>query len=259
MIHGFFLFFSFVLDVTQDPAKADETFLKDAMTEGFIIDPPPTLTTESPKINTTVQASQQPVSNSEDMIEGSAAGETKDMSAISLYATTPRRISRVQISESAESQMFEGSALGVVPDESTTAVALDTAATLSVTHAPTSEFTQSYVFQGSASGESPFLLLSTTTSVPSEARSGDTSSYDAGSQNPDAAVSSRRFPGILRDASGYGEVTEPDESSTMITNSIIEAEVVAVGSHKISAEFVKPQDGDNNKGKHPVINNCPWN
>lgn len=220
-----------VNNLIQDPAKADEAFLKDAMTEGFIIDPHPTLTTESPKINTTVQASQEPVSNSEDMIEGSAARDTTDMSttSVSPYATTPRRLSRAQISESTESHMFEGSGLGGSNDESTTSFALDTAATPSVTHAPTSGFTQSYIFQGSASGESPFFLQSTTTSAPSEARSGITSNRNA-----------KMFI-IPRAGSGSGEVTEIDDSFTMTTNYITELPIVPVG-HNQRLKLGKPQE-----------------
>ncbi|XP_030574258.1 uncharacterized protein LOC115772275 [Archocentrus centrarchus] len=202
-----------VNNVTQDPAKADEAFLKDAMTEGFIIDSPPTLTTESPKINTTVQASQQPVSNSDDMIEGSASGDATDMSttSVSPYATMPRGLSRAQISESTEGHMFEGSGLGGPNDESTTSFVLDTAATQSVTHAPTSGFTQSYIFQGSVSGESPVFLQSTTTSVPSEARSGITSNR------------------MLRAGSRSGKVTGTDASSTMMANNVTELPIVPAG------------------------------
>ncbi|XP_044059299.1 cell wall integrity and stress response component 4-like [Siniperca chuatsi] len=90
--------------VTQIPAKADNDVLREAMTDGFLIEQAflPSLTTESPKRNTTVQASQQPSSDSKksDMFEGSADLDTSEKSTTFLfvqhYATTTQSVSHAQ-------------------------------------------------------------------------------------------------------------------------------------------------------------------
>ncbi|XP_031607357.1 mucin-5AC-like [Oreochromis aureus] len=165
--------------VTQNPDNPDEGFLKDAMTEGFIVGPSPTLTTETPKINATVQASQTPVYNSEDMTEGSAAGKISDISttSISPHETTTLSISHAQTSAFIGSPVSEGSGLGETSDESPIPFTLDTTTT-NATNAPTSNSTESYVFEGSAvESPSPFTLDTTTTNATNAPTSNSTESY----------------------------------------------------------------------------------
>ncbi|KAK9542318.1 hypothetical protein VZT92_000192 [Zoarces viviparus] len=70
--------------VTQTPAKAEDEVFREALTDGFLVDNflSTTSAPESPETNTTVQASQQPTSDSKesDAIEGSAS-EASDKSA----------------------------------------------------------------------------------------------------------------------------------------------------------------------------------
>ncbi|CAI5644725.1 unnamed protein product [Oreochromis niloticus] len=165
--------------VTQNPDNPDEGFLKDAMTEGFIVGPSPTLTTETPKINATVQASQTPVYNSEDMTEGSAAGKISDISttSISPHETTTLSISHAQTSAFIGSPVSEGSGLGETSDESPIPFTLDTTTT-NATNAPTSNSTESYVFEGSAvESPIPFTLDTTTTNATNAPTSNSTESY----------------------------------------------------------------------------------
>ncbi|XP_044211435.1 uncharacterized protein DDB_G0271670-like [Thunnus albacares] len=96
--------------VTQIPIKAEDDVYREVVEDEFLVDQKllPSLTTEPPKRNTTVQASHPTPSDSEesdthtpldDMIESNAAWETSDKSTISVffqdrgehYATTSTR------------------------------------------------------------------------------------------------------------------------------------------------------------------------
>lgn len=245
--------------VTQNPANPDEGFLMDAMTEGFIVGPSPTITAETPKISTTVQASQTPVYNSEDMSEGSAAGKISDMSttSISLHETTTLSISHAQTSAFTESLVFEASGLGETSDESTIAFTLDTTTTnatnaptsnstksymfegsavestipialdtTTATHAPTSDFTEHYMLKGRGSGYTSPSLFShtTTTSLPSEDQSSNTSNNNVLSQTTDPAVSTSDVTASLDSGSGSELVPK---STTMTSGSSVETSTVS--------------------------------
>ncbi|XP_005455792.1 mucin-5AC isoform X2 [Oreochromis niloticus] len=237
--------------VTQNPDNPDEGFLKDAMTEGFIVGPSPTLTTETPKINATVQASQTPVYNSEDMTEGSAAGKISDISttSISPHETTTLSISHAQTSAFIGSPVSEGSGLGETSDESPIPFTLDTTTTnatnaptsnstesymfegsavestipialdtTTATHAPTSDFTERYMLEGRGSGYASPSLIShtTTTSVPSEDQSSKTSNSNVLSQTTDPAVSTSDVTTNLDSGSG-SELVETTTVSSKVS------------------------------------------
>ncbi|XP_067429862.1 serine-rich adhesin for platelets-like [Thunnus thynnus] len=82
--------------VTQIPIKAEDDVYREVVEDEFLVDQKllPSLTTEPPKRNTTVQASHPTPSDSEesdthtpldDMIESNAAWETSDKSTISVF------------------------------------------------------------------------------------------------------------------------------------------------------------------------------
>ncbi|KAL7406515.1 hypothetical protein ABVT39_021216 [Epinephelus coioides] len=90
--------------VTQIPAKAEDDVLREAVTDGFLVGHPftPSRTTESPKRNTTVQASQQPSTDSkqDDMIEGSGNELESTTSIFHKFASTTPHVSHAQSSTS---------------------------------------------------------------------------------------------------------------------------------------------------------------
>lgn len=82
--------------VTQIPIKAEDDVFREAMADEFLVDQIfyPSYTTEPPKRNTTVQASHQTPSDTEesnthtpsnDIIESNSAWETSDKSTISVF------------------------------------------------------------------------------------------------------------------------------------------------------------------------------
>lgn len=79
----------FVIDVTQIPTTAEDSFFRDAMTEGFLVEnsPQTPLTTESTKANATADATKQLFSAP----EGSAAGEDREESTIDLWSRVTRQ------------------------------------------------------------------------------------------------------------------------------------------------------------------------
>lgn len=271
--------------MTQNPANPDAGFLEDAITEGFIVGPSPTLTTETPKISATVQASQTPVYNSEDMTEGSAAGKISDIltTSISPHETTTLSISNAQTSGFIESAVNDGSGLGENSDESPIAFTLDTTTTnatnaptsnstdsymfegsavestipialdtTTATHAPTSDFTEHYMLKGRGSGYTSPSLFShtTTTSVTSEDQSINTSNNNVLSQTTDPAVSTSDVTTNPDSGSGSELVSK---STTMTSGSSVETSTVSsiLSKQNRNVQHWK----NNNKGKYFVINN----
>lgn len=86
--------------VTQIPTEASDEVIRLAVMDGFLVEPIPSLTTESPRRNSTVQASQQPpsVSTQSDVMEGS--GEESTTPVFSQLATLTQTVSHDQISTS---------------------------------------------------------------------------------------------------------------------------------------------------------------
>ncbi|XP_035765042.1 mucin-5AC-like [Neolamprologus brichardi] len=264
--------------VTQNPANPDAGFLEDAMTEGFIVGPSPTLTTETPKISATVQASQTPVYNSEDMTEGSAAGKISDIltTSISPHETTTLSISNAQTSGFIESAVNDGSGLGETSDESPIAFTLDTTTTnatnaptsnstesymfegsavestipiafdtTTATHAPTSDFTEHYMLKGRGSGYTSPSLFShtTTTSVTSEDQSSNTSNNNVLSQTTDPAVSTSDVTTNVDSGSGSELVSK---STTMTSGSSVETSTVSSELSKQNRNFLHRENNQYN-------------
>ncbi|XP_005930871.1 mucin-5AC [Haplochromis burtoni] len=256
--------------VTQNPANPDAGFLEDAMTEGFIVGPSPTLTTETPKISATVQASQTPVYNSEDMTEGSAAGKISDIltTSISPHETTTLNISNAQSSGFIESAVNDGSGLGENSDESLIAFTLNTTTTnatnaptsnstdsymfersavestipialdtTTATHAPTSDFTEHYMLKGRGSEYTSPSLFShtTTTSVTSEDQSINTSNNNVLSQTTDPTVSTSDVTTNPDSGSGSELVSK---STTMTSGSSVETSTVSSILSKQNQNFL---------------------
>lgn len=259
----------------------------DAMTEGFIVGPSPTITAETPKISTTVQASQTPAYISEDMSEGSAAGKISDMSttSISLHETRTLNNSHAQTSAFTESPVVEASGLGETSDESQIAFTLDTTTTnatnaptsnstksymfqgsavestipialdtTTATHAPTSDFTEHYMLKGRGSGYTSPSLFShtTTTSVPSEDQSSNTSNNNVLSQTTDPAVSTSDVTASLDSGSGSELVPK---STTMTSGSSVETSTVSSELSKRNRIILhRVNNQENIKGKYCVFN-----
>lgn len=257
------------------------------MTEGFIVGPSPTLTTETPKISATVQASQTPVYNSEDMTEGSAAGKISDIltTSISPHETTMLSISHAQTSGFIESAMNDGSGLGETSDESPIAFTLDTTTmnatnaptsnstesymfegsavestipiafdTTTATHAPTSDFTEHYMLKGRGSGYTSPSLFShtTTTSVTSEDQSSNTSNNNVLMQTTDPAVSTSDVTTNVDSGSGSELVSK---STTMTSGSSVETSTVSSELSKQNRIVLHRENNQYNiKGKYCVIN-----
>ncbi|XP_034730275.1 uncharacterized serine-rich protein C215.13-like [Etheostoma cragini] len=108
--------------VTQIPTKDGDDVFKEAVTEGFLVEPYflMLLTTKSPRRNTTLKLStQQPSSDSKerDMIEGSAMGDTNEKTSTFLqFATTTPSVLHVQ---SSASTVLPRDTLHSSPDPST--------------------------------------------------------------------------------------------------------------------------------------------
>ncbi|XP_070765820.1 uncharacterized protein [Enoplosus armatus] len=197
-----------VYSVTQTPVKTEDDVLREAATDGFLIDHffLPSLTTESPKRNTTVQASQQPSSDSKrnDMIEGSGLGETVFLQhGGEEYATTTQSVSHAESSTST-----------VLPRDT------DNSSSDSPTQSPQSSFTSS--------------------SVPNEAQSSVTPDHITASQTTDPAVSSFDFLSTLTSdsGSGDGEVSGQYPSSTSSITSSSDRETSTASSTSRAAPHI---------------------
>lgn len=160
-----------VLDVTQMLDKAEDD-IRQAETDGFLINFP-RLTTESPKKNTTVPASQQTstVSGEKDF-EGSASGESSDLFPLHVsehFTTTTTSAAPQQTSTVLGVKDFEGSASGdLFPSQK--------GETSTTTPSQTSPFPGLKDFEGSASGDlfpSQEGEYFTTTTDPGEKASED--------------------------------------------------------------------------------------
>ncbi|XP_033482557.1 uncharacterized protein cd44a isoform X1 [Epinephelus lanceolatus] len=193
--------------VTQIPAKAEDDILREAVTDGFLVEHPftPSRTTESPKRNTTVQASQQPSTDSkqDDMIEGSGTDFESMTSIFHKFASTTPHVSHAQSSTST-----------VLPGNTDS----------SSSHSST---TQS--------------LQSTTTSSPNEgpneAQPNVTPDHISHSQTTDPAVSSFGFPSThsSESGSGVGGMLGHHSSTTTSMTSSSSTETSAASSSSTAA------------------------
>ncbi|XP_074478858.1 uncharacterized protein LOC141760126 isoform X2 [Sebastes fasciatus] len=180
--------------VTQIPTKAEDEVMRQAVTEGFLVDhfSLPSLTTESPKGDTTVQASQQPSSDStvSDAVEG-YIGETNDVSTTSVslqFSTTTQSVSDAPSSTST-----------VVPGHTD-----DSSSDLTTTQSHHASFT--------------------TSSVANEAQSSVTPDRIPVSQTTDLAVSIFHFLSTQSSDSGSGDgQTDSTTTSSMTSSSNTEA------------------------------------
>ncbi|XP_037603904.1 A-agglutinin anchorage subunit-like [Sebastes umbrosus] len=180
--------------VTQIPTKAEDEVMRQAVTEGFLVDhfSLPSLTTESPKGDTTVQASQQPSSDStvSDAVEG-YIGETNDVSTTSVslqFSTTTQSVSDAPSSTST-----------VVPGHTD-----DSSSDSTTTQSHHASFT--------------------TSSVANEAQSSVTPDRIPVSQTTDPAVSIFHFLSTQSSDSGSGDgQTDSTTTSSMTSSSNTEA------------------------------------
>lgn len=193
--------------VTQIPTKPEDEVMREAVTDGFLVElfSHPSLTTESPKGNTTVQASRQPSSVSTDMTEGSA-GETSDASTTSVsfkFSSTTLAASHAESSTST-----------VVPGDTD-----DSSSDPSRTQSPQSSFT---------------------TSVPNKAQSSVTPDHISASQTTDPAVYSFHFLSTqsLDSGSGDGEMLGQYSTTTSSTTSSSSTEA-STASSTSTADFIK--------------------
>lgn len=201
-----------VLAVTQSPTKDEDEVFKEAMTEGYLVEPYflMSLTTESPKRNTTVKAStQQPSSDSKKrgMIEGSAAGDTNDKTSTFLqFATTTPSVSHVQ---SSTSTVLPRDTVHSSPDPST-----------------------------SQSHQSSF----TSSSVPSKAQSSVTPDHISVSQTTYPAVSTFDFLSTQSSdlGSGDGEMLGQYSTTTTSTTSSSNTDT-STASSTSTAAFIRPK------------------
>ncbi|XP_078120061.1 uncharacterized protein LOC144526420 [Sander vitreus] len=199
--------------VTQIPTKVEDEVFKEAMTEGFLVEPYflMSLTTESPKRNTTVKAStQQPSSDSKErgMIEGNAAGDTNDKTSTFLqFATTTPSVSHVQ--------------------SSTVEVVLPR---VTVHSSPDSSTSQSH--------QSSF----TSSSVPSKAQSSVTPDHISVSQTTYPAVSTFDFLSSWSSdlGSGDGEMLGQYSTTTTSTTSSSNTDTSTAASTSTAA-FIQPK------------------
>ncbi|XP_029282643.1 uncharacterized protein LOC115005009 [Cottoperca gobio] len=160
--------------VTQISAIAEDEIIREAVTDGFLVENffLPSLTTESSKINTTIQATQQSTSNSK------------------------------------ESDMTEDSAMGVTNYKSTTSGSLDLATTtLSVSHAHSSTSTVLPLRDtnsDSTTTQSPQSSFSSS-SVPNEVESSITPDHISLSQTTNHPVFSFDSLSTQSSESGSGD------------------------------------------------------
>ncbi|KAG7242656.1 hypothetical protein INR49_020029 [Caranx melampygus] len=126
-----------VNDVTQIPTIAEDSFFREAMTEGFLVENPPqtSLTTESAKANTAADTTKQLFSAP----EGSAAGEDIEGSAIDLWSRVTRHAQNSSTaspdssttqspeSDSTSSSVPDEAQLNVTPDHSSDSQTTDPA------------------------------------------------------------------------------------------------------------------------------------
>ncbi|TDH16797.1 hypothetical protein EPR50_G00001680 [Perca flavescens] len=198
--------------VTQIPTKDEDDVFKEAVTEGYLVEPYfiRLLTTESPKRNTSVKAStQQPSSdsNERDMIEGSAAGDTNDKTSMFIqFATTTLSVSHVQ---SSASTVLPRDTVHSSPDPAT-----------------------------SRSHQSSF----TSSSVPSKARSSVTPDHISVSQTTYPAVSTIDFLStqISDLGSGDGEMLGQYSTTTSSTTSSSNTDT-STASSTSTAAFIRPK------------------
>ncbi|KAF1392535.1 hypothetical protein PFLUV_G00029030 [Perca fluviatilis] len=211
--------------VTQIPTKDEDEVFKEAVTEGYLVEPYfiRLLTTESPKRNTSVKASTQKLSSDSkerDMIEGSAAGDTNDKTSMFLqFATTTPSVSHVQSSAStvltrdtvhsspdpATSRSHQSSfTSSSVPSKARSSVTLDQISVSLTTYPAVSTFdflsTQSSDL-GSGDGEM-LGQYSTTTSSTTSSSNTDTS---AASSTSTAAFIRPKAPVTFAGSEGSGE------------------------------------------------------
>ncbi|XP_078029648.1 uncharacterized protein cd44a isoform X2 [Epinephelus lanceolatus] len=204
--------------VTQIPAKAEDDILREAVTDGFLVEHPftPSRTTESPKRNTTVQASQQPSTDSkqDDMIEGSGTDFESMTSIFHKFASTTPHVSHAQSSTST-----------VLPGNTDS----------SSSHSST---TQS--------------LQSTTTSSPNEgpneAQPNVTPDHISHSQTTDPAVSSFGFPSThsSESGSGVGGMLGHHSSTTTRNEGSGSGEGLGSGMYSTDKEPVSPATEERN-------------
>uniref|UniRef100_UPI0037E90700 uncharacterized protein n=1 Tax=Semicossyphus pulcher TaxID=241346 RepID=UPI0037E90700 len=206
-----------VTTVTQIPTKVDDEILHEAVTDGFLIELP-SLTTESPKRNTTVPASQQPSSVfPERDIEGSAIGETTSFfHQHEHHATTTQSVSSAQ-STTTSSSVPNGAKSSTTPDHTSSKTT-----TQSVSHAQSST-TSSSVPNGAKSSTTPDHTSSkTTTQSVSHAQSSSStvflrgidhsSAVSATTQSPTTSSTSSSVPNEAKSS------TTPDHTSSKTTH-----------------------------------------
>ncbi|XP_031704621.1 papilin-like [Anarrhichthys ocellatus] len=173
--------------VTQLPAKAEDEVFREAVTDGFLVDNflSTTSALESPETNTTVQASQQPTSDSKesDAIEGSES-EASDKS------TTPVSL---QFGTTTVSHALS-SASTVLPRDTD-----DSSSDSSTTQSPQSSLA----------------------SVPKEAQPSVTPDHISASQTTDPAVSTFDFLNTLSSDSGSGFQSNDVYFTTTMSSSMI--------------------------------------
>ncbi|XP_071345475.1 uncharacterized protein [Trachinotus anak] len=194
--------------VTQIPNKAEDVVFREAMTEGFLIENPfqPSLTTDSPKRNTTTQASQQLFLDT----EGSAFGDGSEFfqHGGDHYATTTRSVSQAPGSSTVLSRDTD-----------------DSSSDASITQSPQSDFTSS--------------------SEPNEAQSSVTPDHIAVSQTTDPAVSSFDFLNTQSSdiESGNGEVQGqyPAPGSTMTSSSDTDSDASSTSTDDLFEQFAESE------------------
>ncbi|XP_035484978.2 mucin-5AC [Scophthalmus maximus] len=165
-----------VTPVTQIPTKAEDEVLREAVTDGFLIDHffPRSLTTDSPKRNATALPSQQPSSDPKEDATDAPGEET----------TTPVFVLHGGDHHATTTHNVVSSTEPTFPSSDS-----------SPTERPQSSFTSS--------------------SVPNDAQSNAaTTDHIPVSQATDAAVSSFDFLGTLSSDSGSGHEEEPSEETT---------------------------------------------
>ncbi|XP_042370139.1 putative protein TPRXL [Plectropomus leopardus] len=136
--------------VTQIPSKAEDEVIREAVTDGFLVEHlfTPSRTTESPKRNTTVPASQQPSADSKygDVIEGSGDESMTSLfhkflsttlnSTLSPQSTSPDHISSSQAPDPASPSNNLGSGDGLHDFSTTSSSTSSTTSSTSTTASP---------------------------------------------------------------------------------------------------------------------------
>ncbi|KAM6950042.1 uncharacterized protein PEZ65_021268 [Lycodopsis pacificus] len=191
--------------VTQTPAKAEDEVFREAVTDGFLVDNflSTTSAPESPETNTTVQASQQPTSDSK------------------------------------ESDAIEGSA-SEASDKSTAPVSLQFGTT-TVSHALSSASTLLPRDTGDSSSDSPTSQSprSRSASVPNEGQPSVTPDHISASQTTDPAVSTFDFLNTLSSGSGSGFQSNDVYFTTTMSSSMTSISETSTTSSTSTAALIR--------------------